>query len=159
MVPSICRETSNPTGVTHCVAAYWMHSREDAAHPNVIVAKTTQLEVYSYETLSTSAVGQDASSFEPSPGNSMLELQAVYSFFGEVKSMAALPGRAHGTRDALVVAFGQVLPPGKLQNAPRSDLCNSLDPFHIPHVVTKLSAACHAPPPALSCGHLLVARF
>jgi len=94
MVLSLCRETSDPTGVTHCAAAYWTRARDEADVPDVIVAKTTQLEVYSLD--------------EYGAGDGVLELQATHKLFGEVQGMAALQSRVHGTRDALVIAFGEV---------------------------------------------------
>ncbi|KAL4424540.1 hypothetical protein ABPG77_010120 [Micractinium sp. CCAP 211/92] len=99
-----------PTAVTHCAAA-WL-TRPDpqnggtgggpsaAALPDLVVVRSTQLEVHAVR----STPGHEAGSNGSAPGAS-LEVLASSQLFGVVESVAVLRGRGAGQRDALLLTF------------------------------------------------------
>lgn len=110
---SCCNESTQPTGVTHCVSAYWTVRRSEALQPNVILARVTQLEVYSVLP-SAAPPGRGTSQPEGALAEAskqpgwVMELESTHSLSGEIHGMAVLPARTQGARDALVLAFDEV---------------------------------------------------
>lgn len=113
-----------PTGVTHCVSAYLTrvpHRPESPVQdlPNVIIARSTQLEIYDVEALATSsgaAPGSpgdgegealaSAAAAMPGSAGSRLRLIAEYPLAGVVETLAVLPSRSRSAqRDSLVLTF------------------------------------------------------
>jgi len=84
---AIFKQVLPPTGVEHCLRA----SFTAADVQNLIVAKTTVLEVY---VLRRSATTQDY----------CLELVLSYSLFGSVESLAAVRFPGHD-RDSIMLSF------------------------------------------------------
>jgi hypothetical protein len=83
---SVCNEGTPATGITHCVSAYWMQRRSEALQPNIILARVTQLEVYSVLPCASPAAKTPAAApvdgVAPEPANSsgwVMELEATHS--------------------------------------------------------------------------------
>ncbi|KAI8464986.1 MAG: CPSF A subunit region-domain-containing protein [Monoraphidium minutum] len=112
----IYKEFHPPTGVTHCVDAYFTHAAPAAARggaaaaaggadadsgaaPDLVIARATRLEVY--------APAFGAGSRPGGPlGVCRLQLLGSFPLYGVVEDMAVLRGRAGaGQRDAVVLAF------------------------------------------------------
>lgn len=100
-------QVHSPTAVTHCAAAWLTRASPrggggggGSALPDLVVVRSTQLELHSVRSTSDTAPGGGA----PVAG-AALELVASSRLFGVVESVAVLRGRAPGQRDALLLTF------------------------------------------------------
>ena len=102
-----------PTAVTHCTSAWLTQpppavqrgggagsGAAAASFPDLVVLRSTQLEVYSVHTLAAAPAGADGGEAAAS-----LELLCSSQLFGMAESVAVLQGRAPGQRDALLLTF------------------------------------------------------
>lgn len=110
MVKSVCKVDCAPQGVTHSVAAHWLHSRKEGRFPNLIVVRTTEFSVYSVKIhtpndLTSPAAGDRE---DKRPASHTLELEYSTHLNGEVQAMACLPARRHTFRDSVILMFESV---------------------------------------------------
>lgn len=105
MVQTLCRTVAPPQGITHCVSAYWLAPKQACQHPNLIVIRTSVLEVYSVH---HHPPGADAERTDSHTPQHTLLLEHTEVLHGEVLAAACLPARRAGHRDSVVFAFDAV---------------------------------------------------
>ncbi|KAI5780511.1 CPSF A subunit region-domain-containing protein, partial [Geopyxis carbonaria] len=107
-MPEIYSELSAPTAVTHSLRSYFT-SRRGTNAPNLIVAKTTLLQIFTLKTnateILTSAMTSAASDRHRSTFEDVtrLVLLAEYPLHGQVSGMVAV--QRDGAADALLLSF------------------------------------------------------
>ena len=107
MSQTLCKVCSEPQGVTHSEAAFWTAAKQDGALPNLIVVRTTVLDVYNVSRHDGSASQQADSETAHKPAHT-LQLEATFTLHGEVRALCCLASRRAGHRDSLVLAFDGV---------------------------------------------------
>jgi hypothetical protein len=109
MVLTVCKTTGQPQGITHCASAFWLAPSKGSQHANLVVARTTLLEVYSVLHHPGSAPGAaDAGPDAQHVPTHTLLLEYSQTLNGEVQAMATLPSRRPHLRDAIILAFDHV---------------------------------------------------
>lgn len=124
-----------PTAVTHCTSA-WLTRPPPAAQPggsagrsaaapalfpDLLLLRSTQLEIYSVRTLAAAPEAADGGG--SSEAATSLELLCSCQLFGVAESVAVLRGRAPGQRDALMLTFRHVVLTTQLPWDPRWPAC------------------------------------
>lgn len=117
-----------PTAVTHCTSAWLTRpppavqpgrsagsGAAAASFPDLVVLRSTQLEVYRVCTAAATpggAAAQASAAADAGSGEEAASLALLCScqLFGVAESMAVLQGRVPGRRDALMLTFRRVVP-------------------------------------------------
>jgi hypothetical protein len=105
MVQTLCKTSSPPQGVTHSVSAFWLAPKQDSEFPNLILIRTTVLEVYSLFHHGRKKAQVPSEGHQPSH---TLQLEYTKTLHGEVQALACLASRRTGQRDSIVLAFDMV---------------------------------------------------
>jgi hypothetical protein len=105
MVQTLCKVSSEPHGVTHCVSAYWLAPKQDSDFPDLIVVRSNVLVVYSVLHSGSKKAVSGGGGHCPSH---TLQIEYTTVLHGEVHALACLASRRGGHRDSLVIAFDAV---------------------------------------------------
>jgi hypothetical protein len=107
MVQTLCKICSDPQGITHSVAAYWLAPKQDADFPNIVAVRTNVLDVYSILHSNGKHAANGKESHCPSH---TLQLEHTQALQGQVQAIACLNSRRAGHRDSIVLVFDAVRP-------------------------------------------------
>ena len=102
MVQTLCKTAAPPQGITHCVSAFWLQPKQSTPFPNLIVIRTTDLDVYSVHH-HPKAERTDGHT----PEHTLL-LEHTETLHGEALAIASLPSLRSGHCDSIVLAFAGV---------------------------------------------------
>eukprot|EP00798_Chlamydomonas_sp_ICE-L_P015929 gene15929-22063_t len=97
----IYKEIIPPTGATRCAAAFFTHLQNAYDLPDLLLARSTRIEIYTPRVSKTSDSSTSAADF-----SCRLELIAAYPLNGVVESLAVLRSRTPDIqRDSLLLTF------------------------------------------------------